>query len=150
MEANKEEYFVDGFLIKHFGIFPFGFEKDNLFYEQRAFLVYLSGSIPSLENWSTQMDYTNRKEAIENLKVKDIQLSEEDLSLAKLHGKDTDSIKREQLKSEKDKRIKKLDEDFGIKNENDQKIVEFKSKSDNKERLWDMLQGKGLIDKDKE
>jgi len=146
VEANKDKYFVDGFLIKHFDIFPIGFDKNNLFYEQKTFLIYLSASIPSIDEWTIQMSYLTQKDEIENLKLKDIKLSQEDLSLVNLQGGNVENLKKERLKNEKEKKLKELNEKFGIKEEANKKEIKVSHKPDRRQNLWDMLECKGLID----
>jgi hypothetical protein len=145
IEASLPKYFVDGFLIKYFNIYPIGFEKDNLFDEQRVFLVYLMGFIPSQENWNIQVEYKQQLQEIKNLK--DIKLEQTDIDLAKLQNRDITEIKQERLKSEKDRKLKELNKKFGIKEKEEENNIgglPVDVVPDRQERLWEILQGKGL------
>lgn len=150
-EATKPKYFVDGFMIKHFDVWPEGVDKNNLLDAQKVFLMYLMGFIPSHDDWEIQVDYKIKLQEIHELKT--IELSKEDIDLAKMQGRNIEEIKKERLKSEKEKRIAELNKSFGIK---DKKIPErphglptmegTKNTSKKKqEKLWTLLQGKGII-----
>jgi len=145
-EAEDSKYFIDGFMIKHFGIYPIEFEKDNLFEEQKIFLIYLIGVIPTIENWSIQVDYKQKLQEIHN--IKEIRLEKTDIDLAILQGRDIEEIKRERLQTEKEQKIKELNKKFGIKEtikeETNIEMFPENKNQDNKEKLWDMLQARGL------
>lgn len=99
-----------------------------------------------MDNWTTQVSFLTKKDEIKRLQVGDIRLSEEDINLAKLHGKDISEIKKERLSSEKPKRLKELNEEFGIEEPEKKEMTKSQDESENtREELWDMLQGKGLI-----
>lgn len=138
-------------MIKYFNVYPTGVNKNDLFEEQKIFLVYLMGIIPSLDDWAVQMDYKLKKEEIK--KIKSVELSKTDLDLAKMQGKNIVELKKDRLNQEKEKRLKELNEKFGIEEEmEDIKIdgipdVDEKPVSE-KEKLWDMLQCKNLVKKD--
>jgi hypothetical protein len=140
-------------MIKHFDIWPMGVDKNNLFDEQKIFLIYLMGIIPSKEDWSLQIDYKKKLAEIEN--IKDIKLSKTDLDLAKLQGKNLEKLKSERLKSYKRERLKELNNKFGVKEDNTENEIEQKEqnienkKNNQRQELWDLLQGKvnGLQDK---
>ena len=140
--------------MKHFNIWPDGINKDDLFYEQKVFIAYLMGIIPSHENWSIQVDYKIKSQEIKNLTIKDIEISQEDLDLAGLQGRDINQIKAERLKSEKEKRKSELDKSFGIKEEAKKpprpEGLPTASKAEmekvRQEKLWELLQGKGLVE----
>lgn len=153
-EAAKPEYFIDGYLLKHFNIWPNGINKDDLFYEQKAFIAYLMGVIPSHEDWSVQVDYKIKLQEIKNLTVKDIEISQEDIDLAGLQGRDIEQTKRERLISEKESRKAELNKSFGVKEE-PKKIprpeglpsVGSKDREQaRQEKLWELLNGKGLVE----
>ena len=151
MEAQKPEYFVDGFMLKHFQIYPTGFDKTNLFDEQKIFLIYLMGSVPSIEDWTMQVDYKTKREEI--LKIKSVKLEKTDLDVAILQNKDIVEFRKERLKQEKKKLLKELNEKFGIAEEKEDIKIDGLPEIDDsdqssKKDLWDMLQGKGLIKKD--
>lgn len=139
-------------MIRHFDVYPIGFNKENLFEEQKIFLIYLMGQIPSLDDWTMQVDYKTKKEEIE--KIKSIELNKTDLDLAKLQGKDIVELRKERLIQEKEKLLRDLNEKFGIKEEEKEiKIDGLPDMDDSKpvsekEKLWDILQGKNLIKKD--
>lgn len=150
-EASKPEYFIDGFLMKYYGIWPIGLDKDNLFYEQKVFIVYLIGCIPTLEGWSTQVDYMIKKQEIEELK--EIEIDQADIDIANLKNKDVKKLKAERLLQEKKKRLAELNKSFGIKEK--VKIADRPDglpdpKADDgtqRKELWEMLNLKGLIKK---
>ena len=148
MESTKDKYFIDGFLIKHFNIFPLNFDKENLFDEQKIFLIYLLGVIPEIDVWKMNVDYKLQLNEIKNVKVK---LTETEIDIAKFKGKSLSDVTNEKIKAEKIKRISELNKKFGIKDENEdediEKVVETKSeKTDNNPaKLWQILQGKGLV-----
>lgn len=153
-EANKSKYFVDGFLIKYFNIWPAGVSKDDLFEIQKHFLVYLMGCIPTLENWATQVSYQIEKQAIHDLKK--VEISQEDIDLVKLQGRDIKELKKERLESEKEQLLYELNKKYGIKNKEDEEMpkrpegLPERSKTSEpvkQEDLWDLLNGKGLIKK---
>lgn len=152
-EASKDEYFVDGFLLRHFDVWPDGLDKNNLFEEQKIFLVYLMGCIPSLDNWQTQVNYKIDKKKIEELE--EIDIPAEEFDLAKLQGRDISDLKKVRLKLEKERLLYELNKKYGIKNE--ETIPERpeglpepdQNPAVNKGNLWDLLNGKGLIDKRK-
>jgi hypothetical protein len=138
-------------LIKHFNIWPIGFEKDNLFEEQKIFLIYLMGFVHSLEEWNLQVTYQKRLQDINNLSLKDINLEKTDIDLAKMHGRDLYLLKKERLKEEKKKKIKELNEKFGIEDEEKkEKNIKFKEENPHEKQktLWDMLELKKIIKKE--
>lgn len=108
------------------------------------------GIIPSLENWSLNVDYQLHKYKIEHLTEKDIEISQADIDLAKLQGRNIIEIKMERLKTEKNQQMMELNKKFGIK-DNDEIIEEIDEKKKIKtpetkhEELWDILRGKGLV-----
>lgn len=138
-------------MIKHFSVYPIGFDKDNLFDEQKIFLIYLMGFIPDFENWSMQMDFKVKKEEIINLKT--VEIEKTDIDLAKLQGKNIEELKKDRLIQEKEKRLRELNEKFGIEEEPEEIEIEGLPKIDKeqplseKEKLWDVLNCKGLIKK---
>ena len=146
-EAAENKYFVDGFLIKHFGIFPIGFNKEDLFEEQKIFLVYLMGFIPSIQDWTIQVDYQVELQKIKDIKT--IEISPEDIDLAKMQGKDINELKKDRLNAEKIKKIAELNKKYGLKDETPEtnEIPDIKDVIDqnNPKKLWDILQGKGLL-----
>lgn len=144
-EANKNEYFVEGFLIKHFNIWPIGFDKNDLFDEQKIFLIYLVGTIPSMDDWNLQISYKKEINEIDNLKKIDI--DQADIDVAKLQGRDIKKLKQERLTKEKKRLKNEIDKKYGIKKE---PVIpkEFKKKQEDtneRQKLWEILQGKGLI-----
>ena len=147
MESKKDKYFVDGFLIRHFGIFPFNFDKENLFEEQKIFLIYLMGNIPDMDQWKINVEYNSNLNKIK--KLNKISLDQTEIDLAELQGKNLKQVERDKLLAEKTKKIKELNEKFGIKEEEDEieKVVAEKTEIDNNNpgRLWDLLNLKGLV-----
>lgn len=137
-------------MIRHFGVFPVGVDKDNLFEEQKRFLMYLVGGIPSMENWQNNVEYQNRLAEIKL--IDDITLSAEEIDLAQLHGSSIDEIKRNRLIQDKMQKIKELNEKYGVKTNDENIISVIADEQDEKatstkdpQALWDILQGKGLI-----
>lgn len=91
-----------------------------------------------------QTDYKTKLDKIKN--ITKIKISKTDYDLAKLQGRDISEIEGERLISERNQKVKELNKDFGIeepktKEKELPKIPENKNK-----RIWDLLQGKGLID----
>jgi hypothetical protein len=147
LEAKKNKYFIDGFLIRHFKIFPSYFDKENLFDEQKIFLIYLMGFIPEIEEWKLEVDYKIRLEEIK--KIDKVQINQTEIDLALINGTDLKELEKEQLFLEKKKRIQELNKKFGIVSEEKEieKVVEEKHDiyNNNPQELWDILRGKGLI-----
>jgi hypothetical protein len=140
-------------LIRHFNIFPIGFNKDDLFPEQKVFLMYLCGVIPTMENWNTMVKYHIDRKIIEtSVTIADIELSDEEVDTLKLQGRNIDEVKKERIPTEKKKRIEELNERYGVVSEEENNGDEKTKKSinpnfkDNPLRIWEMLQGKGLLD----
>lgn len=134
-------------MIKNFDIWPLHLDKNNLFEQQKIFIIYLMGLIPENNDWTTQVEYLRKLEEIKNIKT--IELSQTDIDLATLQDRDIEEIKRERLLEYKNNRRKELKEKYGIKEEKKEEIhieglPENDGKSQKKE-LWDLLQGKGLI-----
>lgn len=151
LEARKDQYFTDGFLIKYFNIFPVNFDRENLFPEQKAFLVYLLGIIPSLETWSLNVEYLLKKREIENLTTRDIVLGESEIDLIKMRNGDIEKIKRERVPQEKKKRLEELNKEYGIEIEKEEvnySIPAMQNVKDPRARIYDLLMGKGLVKKD--
>lgn len=98
-----------------------------------------------MEEWSFNMDFINKKDKID--RIESIELSKEDLDMAKLHGKDIKKLKEERLKNHKKQLIKDLNDKFGIKNDEEKRnnVKINNTKKDKKEDLWDILAGKNLI-----
>lgn len=148
-EASDPKYFIDGFLIKHFGVWPEGTDKNNLFYEQKIFVIYLMGIIPGKEDWTVQVDYKLKLQEIED--IKDVKIDKTDIDLAELQGKDINTLRKERLRYEKEKRLKELNEKFGIKEEvkpiEDIEGLPDKVEKTNEQTLWEIIEGKGLVKK---
>lgn len=117
------------------------------------------GFIPDLKNWSIETDYRRKKTEIDEITIKDIKLDKTDVDLVRLQGGDIEELKRERLINEKERRIKELDDSFGIEPEEQDEKPEYidfredsegdeaKEKSNHEKKLWEILEGKGLIDK---
>ena len=146
-EAKKGKYFVDGFMIRHFNIYPSNFDKENLYEEQKVFLIYLIGVIPEIDQWKIHIDYNIKLEEIKKLKKIEINQTEKDL--AGINGKDLKQLYKEQLLLTKKRMISELNEKFGIVEDEKEieKVIETKPdiKDNNPAQLWEMLQGKGLV-----
>jgi len=151
LEATKYEYFIDGFLLKHFGVWPTTMDKNNLFEEQKIFIVNLMGIIPDKENWSLQTEYRKKLEEIN--KITKIKLTQTDIDLVKLQNRNIELIKKERLFEEKRKKIRELKEKYHIFEEKENKekdiykdfVKDQEPKKDQNGKLWDILQGKGII-----
>lgn len=146
-ESTKGKYFVDGFLIRHFNIFPENFEKENLFYEQKVFLLYLIGNIPDIDQWKTNVEYKLQLNKIKE--IQSIDLTDTEKDLAELQGKNLSEVKKEKLLAEKIRKVQELNKKFGIidTQEEAEKVVERKPElnNNNPAALWEILQGKGLV-----
>jgi hypothetical protein len=146
LEANKNDYFVDGFFIKHFGVFPQGIDKNNLFDEQKSFIIYLMGIIPDYQNWKVQIDYQTELKEIKNLK--EIEISQSDIDLAKMQGRDIEQIKQERLSSEKEIRISELNKKYGIEEKKEEIKLPDNLPEDfqqSQKSIMEILQGKGFV-----
>lgn len=153
MEAQKNEYFLDGFYIKHFKKFPQGCNIEDFFEVQQIFLLYLIGLIPSFDDWSINMQYTKEHHEIELLTEKDIEISKVNVDLATFQGRSGKQEKLIQLKLEKEKRFKELNKKYGVEEKKEQNIPDIidseeNDKNDyNQEKLFDILNAKGLFKK---
>lgn len=153
MEANKPEYFVDGFLIRHFGIWPVAVDKDNLFQEQKHFLMYLVGTIPRMEEWARQVNFQKQIQEVESYTEKDLIFSDEELDIIRIQGKNIEEYKKEKLPEEKKNKIKEIKKNFGIEEKEELKGIEgiegipeiTDTKPGNIQELWKILNGKGLV-----
>ena len=145
MEAKNSEYFIDGFLIRHFGIFPVGFEKDNMFQEQKIFFLYLMGIIPGLDDWTRNVSYQTKLEEIENIQT--VAIDEAEFDIATLRNQNIDDLKKQKLIDHKKMLVADLKKEYGIKIEDDTEQAEEPTiRTDGKpQQLWELLQGKGLI-----
>jgi len=101
-------------MLKHFGIWPDGVDKNDLLGEQKIFLIYLMGAIPNMDQWSVQVDYEVESKKINSMSPNDIEISKSDIDLAKLQGKEIDEIKQKRLKEAKQKELRKLNKKYGI------------------------------------
>lgn len=151
-EAHKKEYFVDGFLIKHFGIWPFEIDKNNLFNEQKIFLVYLMAAIPSFDDWTIQINYQKELDNVDNLK--EVKIDQSDLDVAKLQGRNIEEIKKERLSQEKQRRIVEINKKYGVEKEveipekfSENQVSQVSYEHNERKELWNVLEGKGLIGK---
>lgn len=146
-ESAESKYFVDGFLIRHFNIFPLGFDKENLFEKQKVFLMYLMAQIPELKSWKINIEYQQKLAEIN--KIDNIELEQTEIDLAKIKGTKLSQIKREKIFAEKKKRIQELNKKYGVEESEQEieKVVETKQDitENNPKELWEILQGKGLI-----
>ena len=153
-EALSDEYFIDGFFIKHFKRFPVGVNQEDFFEEQKIFVMYLCGVIPEFTDWNFQIKYYQQKAEIEDMTISDVKLDESELDIAKFRNEDVNKIKEDKLKTEKKRRILELNKEFGVKNkEAEKKVIEVNNeekensvedKRKEQQRLYDILQGKGL------
>lgn len=119
----------------------------DFFYEQKVFLLYLIGMIPSLEGWTSQVDYKSRENEIKNLTVDDIEITQEDKDIAAIQGNDIETIKIERLAAYKEQKLQELKKSFGISDEKTEtkKEIKIKGQNDQRQKLWDILKGKGLL-----
>lgn len=142
-------------MLKNFGVWPIGLDKNNLFEEQRYFLMYLMGTIPSGEEWSRNVDYQSQIKKANALTVKDIDISEVDVDVAALQGRSIEDLKRERLKQEKKNKISEIKQAFGVKEEQEEMKINGLPEMDEKDKdpnakrkeLWDLLECRGLLKK---
>lgn len=129
-------------MIKHFDVWPLSIDKNNLYEEQKIFLIYLLGIIPSIDDWSLQVDYKKKLNDIEN--IKDIELNKAEIDIAKIQNRNIEEIYKQRLKEEKAKKIKELNKSFGI--ETIEKETPKEEKKEIKEKtqqdLWNLLNRK--------
>ena len=111
------------------------------------------GIIPSQEDWNIQMDYKIKlRDIITNTKI---ELSQSDIDVIRLQGRKIEEVKKERLDSLKKQKIQELNNNFGIKEENEtpprpEGIPENNPQRSKirQERLWELLEGKGLVKSD--
>jgi hypothetical protein len=127
-------------MIRHFDVWPETIDKNNLFEEQKIFLIYLIGFIPSLEDWSFQSNYKTKLYEIEN--IKHVEITDTEIDIAKLQDKSIDELKKEKLKLEKEKRIRELKKSFGVEIEEEKKYIEENPKEQKKQDMWELLNRK--------
>ena len=108
------------------------------------------GTLPAIEDWKTQVSYETELQEVKDLKS--VHVSESDIDVAKLQGRDVAELKAERLKFEKKKRIDEIRKKYGLKpiGSEIQDVkglpkVKPEDRQKPQEKLWDMLQGKGLI-----
>ncbi|MFA5658629.1 MAG: hypothetical protein WC900_05035 [Oscillospiraceae bacterium] len=146
--AQENRYFVDGFFIKHFKMFPVGVNPETFFEEQRIFVCYLMGNIQDMPDWRHQCSYIKKKNDIDTMTIDDIQLTDNEKELAKMQNESEIKKKKEKLKFEKINLKKQLNDEFGIKEEKSTQEIVEKAKTpgdEQKLQLWDMLQAKGIV-----
>jgi hypothetical protein len=145
---------VDGFLLKHLRIWPFTLDKNNLFEQQKIFLIYLMGIIPEQQDWQVQTEYQKEYNAIKNLK--EVEIDKTEIDLAGIQGRNVEDIKKEKLSIEKAQRIQELNKKFGIKTDekdyvqggiNLPKYENPVKDNSQRDQLWDILHGKGILKK---
>lgn len=56
-EIKKHKYFYDGLLLKHFKIYPLGFDSQNLIPVQKEFIVMLMGFLPDMQGIGVWVKY---------------------------------------------------------------------------------------------
>lgn len=138
-------------MLKHFDVWPTTLNKNDLFEEQKIFLIYLLGIIPERQDWNINIEYQKQLQEIKDLKH--IELEQTEIDLAKIQGNSLQDIKKEKLKEEKKKRIHELKEKFGVKEKTEKNdFVELPEKENispynHQQKLWDILHGKGLLNK---
>jgi hypothetical protein len=108
--------------------------------------------MPSQEDWAIQCDYQIQLQEIKNLKT--IEIPKTDIDLAKMQNRSIEDLKEERLRSEKERLISELNKKFGIKGEEKKPDI-IPENSENRmkirqDKLWDLLDGKGLIVKTKQ
>jgi hypothetical protein len=146
--AQENKYFVDGFFIKHFKMFPVGVNPETFFEEQRIFVCYLTGNIPDIPDWERRCLYMSKKNDIETMTIDDIELTDTEKELTKMQNESEIQKKKEKLKFEKINLKKQLNEEFGVKEEKSTQPVVEKAKTpgdEQKLQLWDVLQAKGIV-----
>jgi hypothetical protein len=134
-------------------MWPVGTDKDNLFDEQKYFIMYLMGTIPKLEDWSVQVDYLSQIKEVRNYTLKDLIIEDAEIDVAKLQGLNINEFKMKRLAEEKEKRINEIKAKFGIKEavkpESIEGLPDTKDIDPNAKRqeLWDLLECKGIVKK---
>lgn len=135
-------------MLKHFNIWPAYADPNNLFESQKIFLIYLMGIIPSKEDWTIQVAYQKELQEIKSLKS--VPIDQTEIDLAKIQGRDIAEIKAERLLDEKKKRLEELNKKFGIEEKTDPNIkIKFQENDTQRLQLWDILQAKGIVNKNK-
>ena len=134
-------------MIKYFDIWPAGVDKNNLFEEQKMFLIYLMGMVPDKKEWNHHVKYKVKLKEIEEMKIGNMELDSTELDLAKMQNRDIEELRIEKFENNKKLLIKELNSEYGMEPDKKEDLIpEIKvSKKPQKEELWDILQGKGLI-----
>ena len=141
----KDEYFLPGCMLKFFGIYPLGLNKENLHEKQQAFLMYLMAVVPTKENWNLDVAFQREKMKINEMDIKEIKLSEADKDIARLQGQDLEELKKERLEKLKKQKMIELNERFGIKDskENSQVYNKIARRNVDNDNLMKKLHGGG-------
>lgn len=63
-EIQRSQYSLDAYYLRYFRQFPTGLEFDNLFHEQKEFIMLLTASAPSMEGLGLWLEYEKEKEKI--------------------------------------------------------------------------------------
>lgn len=136
-------------MLRHFNIFPPTLDKEDLYEDQKIFLIYLMAQIPELDHWKRNVEYKTKLAEIKQLDINKIKIDQTIIDLAVINGKDMKQLRKEQLFLEKKKRITELNKEYGIRDpeKEAEKTVEIKQdiNDSNPTRLWDILHGKGLV-----
>ena len=132
-------------------MFPPGVNKEAFFDEQKVFIIYLMGSIPDFQEWSLHLSYKKKMNEIKNLK--DIDIDETDIEVAKINGESIEALKKKRLKQKKKRMIQEVNKEFGIKDEQIEENKDIKKDLPKEktelgtQQLWEMLEGRGLVKK---
>lgn len=109
------------------------------------------GIIPKIEDWSIHVNFLTQIEEVKNLSIKEIKISQADIDLAKIQGRDIEKLKKELLIQEKNKKILQIKKKFGIKEEIPESLTmeqdPLKDQENHKKKLWDLLELKGFTKK---
>ena len=89
-------------------------------------------------------------EEAKNLKT--VVISDSDMDVARLQGRDIEELKKERLRLERHRKISEIKKKYGIKEEEKEielpeGIPEIPKVVNERQKLWDILDGKGLINK---
>ena len=137
-------------MIKYYGVYPPGFDINNLHEVQKMFLIYLAGVVPKEDEWSLNVSYFKEKSDIEELDS--IEIEQTDIDLAGLQGQSIEDLRCERLSAYKTKCLKDLDMKFGLKKDDKKEAYDISSKINGtiQQKLYDMISNKPVSEKEED
>lgn len=123
-EIQKSQYNLDAFYLRHFKQLPTGVAFDDLFHEQKEFIMLLTASAPSLEGLGAWLEYEKKKEVILSTDYsKHIGTIEDVRRLhAQSKGIGLDDYDTQMAKAIQDEELAKLAKNYGIETETEEEV----------------------------